>query len=87
MVVAEPIVLNSYWYNYFPGHFVLHWAGVRGPGLKDTIDKYCPNITDEDTYESYANRKNYINNQIRQEFDTTLNNFKNQERMDAEANF
>lgn len=70
--ITYPTDINSYWYNYYHGHFILHFAGVRGPTLGYLISDYCPDRMDTDTNETYAIRKHWISGPFRQHLDERL---------------
>jgi len=54
--VTVPTEFNSYWFNYQPGHFVLHLAGVRGQLLGNLMTEFSPIRLENDTYLTYKNR-------------------------------
>ena len=74
--ITYPTVMNSYWYNYYPGDLLLHWAGVRGAGLEDVLNSHCPNRKEDDTDETFATRIEYLKKNLRQDFDRILNHSK-----------
>lgn len=70
--VTNPIEMNSYWYNYFPGHFILHFPAVRGDVLSYLIKDYCPNRMDIDTDDSYNKRMAWLAGPVRDDLDKKL---------------
>lgn len=73
IIVNEPTIMNSYWFNYYPGHFVLHFAGVKDENmLRFMITTMNPTRLPDDTDKSYEKRIYYINNELRKEFDSKL---------------
>jgi hypothetical protein len=70
--VTDPIELNSYWFNFYMGHFVIHFAGVRGDTLGDVLKKYYPGILPNDTQETYDTRMNWLRKDMRKESDHML---------------
>lgn len=78
--IAPPEEINSYWYSYFVGHFVLHFAGVRGELLQYLLRDHCPNRMDVDTDESYKSRMEWLAGPIRNDFDEKLKFDKENER-------
>ena len=57
--------INSYWYSYyFHDCFILHFAGCYRDkverGLSFVMTKYCPVKMDEDTEETYIERKRWL---------------------------
>lgn len=70
--VTIPTEMNSYWYNYFPGHFVLHFAGVRGELLQYLIRDHYPERLDMDSDETYNSRMEWLAGPIRDHFDKKL---------------
>lgn len=70
--VTDPTEFNSYWYNYFPGHFALHFAGVRGDLLMYLLRDYFPNRSDMDTDESYSKRMEWLAGPVREHLDNKL---------------
>lgn len=79
--VTNPIELNSYWFNYFPGHFVLHFAGVRGELLSYLTRDYCPDRMDIDTDKSYDDRMKWLAGPVREHLDDKLKEEKEMERL------
>jgi hypothetical protein len=77
--VTYPEEMNSYWFNYFPGHFVLHFAGVRDE-LESLILEYYPERLDADTDESYEKRITYLAGPVREYLDRKLQHDKYNER-------
>ena len=79
--VTDPSEFNSYWYNYFPGHFILHFAGVRGDLLSYLIKDYCPDRLDDiDDDKSYNDRMLWLSGPVRDHLDNKLKNEKEKER-------
>lgn len=78
--VTYPEEMNSYWFNYFPGHFVLHFAGVRDE-LDSLIREYYPERLDTDTDESYSDRMVYLAGPVREYLDRKLQHDKYHERL------
>ena len=78
--VTHPEEMNSYWFNYFPGHFVLHFAGVRDE-LQSLIKEYYPERLDTDTDQSYKDRMIYLAGPVREYLDRKLQHDKYHERM------
>jgi predicted O-methyltransferase YrrM len=78
--VTYPEEMNSYWFNYFPGHFVLHFAGVRDE-LDSLIREYYPERLDTDSDESYESRMVYLAGPVREYLDRKLQHDKFNERM------
>ena len=72
--------MNSYWYSYFPGHFVLHFAGVRGELLQYLLRDHCPDRMDIDTDETYKSRMEWLAGPIRRDMDEKLKFDKENER-------
>jgi hypothetical protein len=58
--ITYPTEMNCYYYNYFPGHFVLHFAGVRGDILENLIIKHYPERLPWDSDESYNERMEWL---------------------------
>lgn len=79
ILVTPPTDMNSYWFNYFPGHFVLHFAGVRGDLLQYLIRDYYPERLDSDSDESYNGRMEWLAGPVRQHLDNKLKNEKENE--------
>jgi hypothetical protein len=80
MPVNYQRVCNSYWFNYYPGDFILHFPGCGIESLGRTMDKYCPLKRDDESYDVYHNRVNWIFNQSRTDSDNTLKDLKQRER-------
>lgn len=78
--VTDPVEFNSYWFNYFPGHFVLHFAGVRGDLLSYLIKDFCPDRLDIDDDKSYNDRMIWLSGPVRDHLDNKLKNEKENER-------
>jgi predicted O-methyltransferase YrrM len=78
--VTYPEEMNSYWFNYFPGHFVLHFAGVRDE-LDSLIREYYPERLDTDSDQSYQDRMIYLAGPVREYLDRKLQHDKYNERM------
>lgn len=78
--VTYPEEMNSYWFNYFPGHFVLHFAGVRDE-LDSLIREYYPERLDTDSDQSYQDRMVYLAGPVREYLDRKLQHDKYCERM------
>lgn len=72
ITITSPTEMNSYWYNYFPGHFVLHFAGVRGDLLKYLIRDFFPERLDSDDDNSYNSRMSWLAGPVRDHFDAKL---------------
>jgi len=79
--VTYPEEMNSYWFNYFPSHFVLHFAGVRGDDLENLIREYYPERLDTDSDESYKARMVYLAGPVREYLDRKLQHDKYNERV------
>jgi hypothetical protein len=79
IVVTTSTDMNSYWFNYFPGHFVLHFAGVRGELLQYLIRDYYPERLDSDSDESYNSRMEWLAGPVREHLDNKLKNEKENE--------
>jgi hypothetical protein len=80
IVITEPTFVNCYWYNYFPGFFIIHFAGIRNDSLGHMMHRLSPERKDDDTDESYEARLQWLKVGLREEFDRTLNDFKERER-------
>jgi hypothetical protein len=80
IMVTNPIEMNSYWFNYYPGHFVLHFAGVRGELLSYLSRDYCPDRMDSDTDQSYKERMTWLSGPVREHLDEKLKEDKENER-------
>ena len=78
--VTYPEEMNSYWFNYFPGHFVLHFAGVRDE-LDSLIREYYPERLDTDSDKSYQDRMVYLAGPVREYLDRKLQHDKYHERL------
>ena len=78
--VTYPEEMNSYWFNYFPGHFVLHFAGVRDE-LDSLIREYYPERLDTDSDRSYQDRMVYLAGPVREYLDRKLQHDKYHERL------
>ena len=78
--ITSPEEINSYWYSYFPGHFVLHFAGVRGELLEYLLRDHCPDRMDIDTDETYKSRMKWLSGPIRKDMDEKLRIDKENER-------
>jgi hypothetical protein len=79
IVVTLPTDMNSYWFNYFPGHFVLHFAGVRGDLLQYLIRDYYPERLSTDSDETYNARMEWLAGPVREHLDNKLKNEKENE--------
>jgi len=57
------VLFNSYWCNFKPGDFILHFCGCnRSSGILEHImKKYCILKREDDTEESYNARMTWIN--------------------------
>lgn len=77
--VAYPTEMNSYWFNYYPGHFILHFAGVRGEMLQYLIRDYYPNRFDHENDESYNFRMKWLAGPVREFLDNKLKHEKQKE--------
>ena len=78
--VTVPTEINSYWFNYFPGHFVLHFAGVRGELLGYLMRDYCPDRIPDDTDKTYNERMEWLSGPVREHLDEKLRSEKDNER-------
>lgn len=72
ILVTYPTLMNCYWYNYYKGNFILHWAAVRDKLLEDVMERFCPNRKDNDTDETYNARMKWLEGPFREEFDSKL---------------
>lgn len=55
------IDINSYWFNYKWGHFILHFCGCRRfPALRLSMESYCPVKRFEETDEIYKARLHWL---------------------------
>lgn len=63
--VTSPRDMNSYWFNFHPGDFILHFAAVRGNLLGYLIRDCYPNRFDYDTDDSYEDRMKWLSGPIR----------------------
>lgn len=73
ILVAKPQDFNSYWFNYYDGQFILHFAGTRGWGLRCIMYRMCPMRMDEDNDDSFNWRMNWLRtNEFRKEFDAAI---------------
>jgi hypothetical protein len=79
IVTAYPTDINSYWFNYYNGHFILHFAGSRGEGLKMHTNMFCPIRKDDDTDETYEKRMTWLKGPFRYDMDKSLKSFKEHE--------
>jgi predicted O-methyltransferase YrrM len=79
--VTTPTEFNSYWFNYFPGHFVLHLAGVRGDLLQYLIRDFYPERLDIDDDNSYNTRMEWLAGPIRKHFEEKLKHERRQEEI------
>ena len=79
IVVTEPTEMNSYWFNYFPGHFVLHFAGVRGDLLQYLIRDYYPERLSSDDDNTFKTRMEWLAGPVRQHLEEKLNHEKKME--------
>ena len=65
----EPLI-QSYWFAYRPGHFILHLAGYRSLSnnrmiqLGEDLRMYCPARLPDDTDESYESRMKWLNGDV-----------------------
>jgi hypothetical protein len=80
--IANPNEINSYWFNYYPGDFILHFAGATSGDhniLEHLLLTHYPNrlIDDDDIMreleDSYQNRKKILKN-WREHIDKKLKN-------------
>ena len=78
--VTNPTEINSYWFNYFPGHFILHFAGVRGELLGYLMRDYCPDRIPDDTDKTYKERMDWLAGPVREHLDEKLRSEKDNER-------
>jgi hypothetical protein len=67
--ITYPTEFNCYWFNYYPGHFILHFAGSNGAELVENllITHYPEKLIDEnnicyETDDSYNNRMHFLKN-------------------------
>lgn len=74
--VTIPTEMNSYWFNYFPGHFVLHFAGVRGELLQYLIRDYYPERLSFDDDNTYNTRMEWLSGPVRDHLEQKLNHEK-----------
>ena len=79
--VTQPDEMNSYWYNFFPNHFVIHFAGVRGELLQYLLRDYYPERLDTDTDTSYNSRMEWLSGPVRDYLDEKLKHDKEREMM------
>lgn len=80
--VTEPHVMNSYWFNYYPSHFVLHFAGVRSDTLKCLIQDFYPEkLEGIETEEAYQNRMAWLAGPVRDHLDKKLAHDKEKEKI------
>jgi len=68
-VVADQTQFNSDWYQYKPGQFILHFPGCGEAGrpvdcLKRMMAKFCPIRMDEDTDETYIERRQWLDGSV-----------------------
>ena len=86
--VTSPMEMNSYWFNYYPGHFVLHFAGVRSNELKWLIQDYYPEKLDGiETDEACQKRMEWLAGPVRDYLDTKLKNDKEREKIGITEQF
>ena len=79
--VTQPHEMNSYWFNYFPKHFVLHFAGVRSDTLRWLIQDYYPEkLEGIETDEAYESRMVWLAGPVREYLDQKLAHDKEQEK-------
>lgn len=79
--VTSPMEINSYWFNYYPGHFVLHFAGVRSDELKWLIQDYYPEkLEGIETEEACQKRMSWLAGPVREYLDTKLRNDREREK-------
>ena len=71
---------NSYWFNYFPGDFILHFPGCKIDSLGRMMDKYCPIKRDDENCDTHFNRVNWLFNKCRTESDILLKEIKQKEQ-------
>lgn len=69
--------INSYWYSYyFDDCFILHFAGcyrdMIEKGLSFALKQYCPIKMDEETEETYLERKRWLQFDARAYIETLL---------------
>ncbi len=74
--ITRPTELNSYWFNYFPGHFVLHFAGVRGQLLQYLIRDYYPGRFNYEDDNSFNSRMEWLAGPVRDHLDKKLHHEK-----------
>lgn len=70
--ITEPTIMNSYWFNYFPGHFVFHFAGVRGNLLQYLIRDFYPDRFDHEDDDAYKGRMDWLAGPVRDHLDKKL---------------
>ena len=86
--VTSPMEMNSYWFNYYPGHFVLHFAGVRSDELKWLIQDYYPEkLEGIETDEACQKRMDWLAGPVRDYLDTKLKNDREREKYGLIDNF
>ena len=67
------IEFNSYWCNYYYGHFILHFAGCRNKNdLRLCMEKFCPIKKDEESDESFKSRIKWLIEDSRKEADRMI---------------
>ena len=71
-VITRPEEINSYWFNYHRGQWILHCAGCRGEALALMMNRYCPCRMEEDSDESYAARMLWLEAEYRVHADNLL---------------
>ncbi len=57
-IISPPVEVNSYWYNYERGHFIIHAAGARNEALEQWMRDWCPiqRENDSDDYFKWKTR-------------------------------
>jgi hypothetical protein len=63
--VTSPRDMNSYWFNFHPGDFILHFAAVRGELLGWLIRDCFPDRFDYEPDDSYTKRMEWLAGPIR----------------------
>ena len=65
--------INSYYFTYYYGNFILHFCGCKLHQLAFPMNKYCPIKMEEDTEETFGNRLYWLEYISRIEIDKLLN--------------
>lgn len=78
-------LINSYWFNYHVGDFLLHFPGSYrlgdNKGLDIWMNKYCPIRMDEDTNESYNGRLEWLKGECLIDAKNRLDYYNRQQKM------